>query len=88
MGQVHRRSNCLPPTPSAQFTAPNLISNRYAAVSLNGDLEVSDTVSIQAVTYYRYFLQRVTNGNAPNDTPCDDGSGLAVLGFGLQHHAG
>ena len=24
----------------------------------------------------RYFLQRVTNGNAPNDTPCDDGSGL------------
>jgi iron complex outermembrane recepter protein len=62
--------------PSAQFTAPNRISNRYAQISLSGNLELSDTVSLQAVTYYNYFLQRVTNGNAPNDVPCDDGSGL------------
>ena len=62
--------------PSAQFTAPNQISNRYAAVSLNSIVDVTDTTSIQALTYYRYFLQRVTNGNAPNDTPCSDGSGL------------
>ena len=29
-----------------------------------------------ANTYYNNFLQRVTNGNAANDTPCNDGSGL------------
>jgi iron complex outermembrane recepter protein len=62
--------------PSAQFTAPNRISNRFAQISLSGNLEISDSVSLQAVTYYNYFLQRVTNGNAPNDVPCDDGSGL------------
>jgi iron complex outermembrane receptor protein len=33
-------------------------------------------MSLQAVTYYNNFLQRVTNGNAPNDVPCNDGSGL------------
>ena len=62
--------------PAAQFTAPNQISNTYGAISLNGSVDISDTTSVQAVAYYRYFLQRVTNGNAPNDTPCDDGSGL------------
>jgi outer membrane receptor protein involved in Fe transport len=62
--------------PTGQFTAPNRISNRFMQMSLSGNLEVSDTVSLQAVTYYNNFLQRVTNGNAANDTPCDDGSGL------------
>jgi len=62
--------------PAAQFTGPNKISNRFMQVSLSGNLAVSDTVSVQAVTYINNFLQRVTNGNAPNDTPCNDGSGL------------
>jgi outer membrane receptor protein involved in Fe transport len=62
--------------PAAQFTAPNQISNQYGAVSLSGSVDVTDTTSIQALAYYRYFLQRVTNGNAPNDTPCDDIPGL------------
>jgi iron complex outermembrane recepter protein len=62
--------------PRAQFTSPNRISNRFAQVSLSGDAQVSDTVSVQAVTYYSNFLQRVANGNAPGDTPCTDGSGL------------
>ena len=70
--------------PAAQFTAPNQISNQYGAISLSGTLNVTDTTSIQAVTYYRYFLQRVTNGNAPNDTPCDDGSGLLCSGSGFS----
>ncbi|WP_428489366.1 TonB-dependent receptor [Rhodopila sp.] len=68
--------------PAGQFTAPNRISNRFAQISLSGDLELSDTVSLQAVTYYNYFLQRVINGNAPNDLPCDDGSGLLCSGSG------
>jgi outer membrane receptor protein involved in Fe transport len=62
--------------PAAQFTGPNQISNRFFQVSLSGNLAVSDTISLQAVTYYNNFLQRVTNGNATNDVPCNDGSGL------------
>jgi iron complex outermembrane receptor protein len=62
--------------PAAQFTAPNWISNRFTQVSLNGNFQVSDTVSIQAVTYYNNLLQKVGNGNAANDAPCNDGSGL------------
>ena len=62
--------------PAAQFTAPNQISNRYGAVNLTGAFDLSDTTSIQTLVYYRYFQQQVVNGNAPNDTPCDNGSGL------------
>ncbi|HEY0183248.1 MAG TPA: TonB-dependent receptor [Rhodopila sp.] len=65
--------------PGAQFTAPNRISNRFLQVSLSGNLQLSDTVSVQAATYYNYFLQRVSNGNAPNDTPCDDDDGPGLL---------
>ncbi|HEY4041748.1 MAG TPA: TonB-dependent receptor, partial [Rhodopila sp.] len=42
-----------------------------------------DTVSLQAVTYYTNLLQRVTNGNATNDVPCNDGSGLLCSGPGV-----
>ena len=66
--------------PAAQFTGPNQVANRFAQVSLSGDLTVSDTVSVQAVAYFNNFLQRVTNGNAPNDTPCNDGSALLCNG--------
>ena len=62
--------------PSAQFTAPNLVANRNLAVNVNGSYRVTDTLSIQAVAYYQYLLQRVVNGNSANDFPCDDGSGL------------
>jgi iron complex outermembrane recepter protein len=58
--------------PAAQFTAPNRISNQYAMVSLSGSVDISDALSVQTLAYYRYLLQRVTNGNAPNDTPCDE----------------
>ncbi len=62
--------------PRALFTAPNNIANTYLQLSLSGTYDVSDTTSLQAIAYYDNFLQRVTNGNAPNDTPCNDGSGL------------
>jgi outer membrane receptor protein involved in Fe transport len=70
--------------PAAQFTGPNEISNRFVQASLSGNLEVSDTVSIQAVGYVNNFLQRVSNGNAPNDTPCNDGSGLLCSETGFS----
>jgi iron complex outermembrane receptor protein len=60
----------------AQFTAPNAIANQYLAASVNGTFDLSETTSLQALVYYRYLHQNVVNGNAPNDTPCDDGSGL------------
>jgi outer membrane receptor protein involved in Fe transport len=69
--------------PAAQFTAPNRISNRYAAVNLSANVDVTDTTSVQTLLYYRYFEQFVTNGNAPNDTPCNDGSGLLCSGEGM-----
>ncbi len=69
--------------PAAQFTGPNQISNRFVQIGLSGNMEISDRVSIQAVSYFNNFLQRVTNGNAPNDTPCNDGSGLLCSGAGV-----
>ncbi len=68
--------------PSAQFTAPNLIANRYVAVNLSGNYNVTDTTSIQTLAYYRYLQQRLVNGNASNETPANDGSGLLVNGNG------
>jgi outer membrane receptor protein involved in Fe transport len=62
--------------PAAQFTAPNVIANRYLQATLQGNYKVTDTTSVQALAYYRYLLQRVINGNVPSAAPCNDGSGL------------
>jgi len=35
--------------PKAQFTSPNFISNKFMQVSLSGNVQVSDTLSLQAV---------------------------------------
>lgn len=63
-------------SPRAQFTAPNQITNKYVHIGLSGTYDVNDTVSLQALSYYDNFEQRVINGNAPNDGACNDGSGL------------
>jgi iron complex outermembrane receptor protein len=67
----------------AQFTAPNAVANQYLAASINGTFDLSEASSLQALFYYRYLHQNVLNGNAPNDTPCDDGSGLLCSGPGM-----
>src|SRR5260370_24473795 len=69
--------------PSAQFTAPNWIANTYTATNLSANIDLCDTLSLQTLGYYRYFRQSVLNGNAPNDTPCADGSGLLCFPGGL-----
>ena len=61
---------------AAQFTGPNAINNQHFQGNLNGTYDLNDSTSFQALAYYNYFLQRVMNGNAPNNTPCSDGSGL------------
>ena len=58
--------------PSAQFTAPNLIKNKYALVTFSGSYDITDTTSLQGVAYYEYFLQKVVNGNVPVASPCTD----------------
>jgi hypothetical protein len=39
----------------AESVKSRLISD-YGAISLNGSVDNSDTTSVQAVAYYRYFL--------------------------------
>ena len=75
--------------PRAQFTAPNLITNKYTHVNLTGSYDINETTSLQGLAYYTYLLQKVNNGNVANLSPCNDGSGLlceapGVVGTGLN----
>jgi outer membrane receptor protein involved in Fe transport len=70
--------------PASQFTGPNTIRNHTAAVSGRGSYQLNDAASVQAVAYYTWFKQRVVNGNAPDDLPCNDGSGLLCAGAGYS----
>lgn len=72
----------------AQFTAPNHVANQYVATMLTGTLDMNDTTSVQAIAYYRYFHQNVSNGNAPNDTPCHDASGFLCFDGGVSTTTG
>jgi len=62
--------------PAAQFTAPNLITNKYTQVNLSGSYDITDATSLQGNLYYDYLLQKVYNGNVPDIAPCNDGSGF------------
>ncbi len=65
--------------PSAQFTAPNLINNKYTQVNLSGSYDITDTTSLQGLVYYTYFLQKVINGNVPVASPCGDANQAGFL---------
>jgi outer membrane receptor protein involved in Fe transport len=56
--------------PSAQFTAPNLLTNNYTQVNLTGNYRISDKISLQGNAYYTYFLQKIYNANVPSWGPC------------------
>jgi outer membrane receptor protein involved in Fe transport len=62
--------------PRAQFTGPSPIDNTYALISLNGNVQLSETTSAQAVIYYDYFLQRVGNGNVADFGSCNTLTGF------------
>jgi outer membrane receptor protein involved in Fe transport len=74
--------------PKAQFTAPNSIENSYGAASFSGSIDVGADTSVQTLAYYCYFRQAVVNGNAPNDMPCNDGSGLLCFDGGVSTSSG
>jgi outer membrane receptor protein involved in Fe transport len=65
--------------PSAQFTAPNLIKNKYTQIGLTGSYDITETTSLQGVAYYRYLLQKVVNGNVPVASPCNNEDQLGFL---------
>ena len=69
--------------PAAQFTAPNLITNSYTQVNLTSSYQISDNTSLQGNLYSEYLLQKVTNGNVPNATPCDDDTGFLCVSPGV-----
>src|SRR5690348_4923048 len=71
--------------PAAQFTAPNLIKNKYALVTLSGSYDITDTTALQGVAYYEYFLQKVVNGNVPAASSCtdDDQAGFLCVASGV-----
>jgi iron complex outermembrane receptor protein len=63
--------------PAAVFTAPNLITDKYARINLTGRTEISERTSLQGDLYYDYFRQKVFNGDVPDFAPCDDGAPFA-----------
>ncbi len=60
----------------AQFTGPSPIDNTYALISLNSNVQVNDTTSVQALAYYDYFLQRIGNGNVADFGACNTLTGF------------
>jgi len=52
------------------FTGPQVNDNELNFLTLNGNLELSDTWSLQGVLYYRQYQQSVVNGNTTDYTAC------------------
>lgn len=61
---------------SAQFTAPNVLFDKYALVTTSMNVDVTETISVQGNVYYDYFEQRVRNGNVTDFAVCPDGTGF------------
>ncbi len=52
------------------FTTPQSTTNEMEMVSLNGNVQATDTLQISGVSYYRHFNQQHIDGNISNATPC------------------
>jgi iron complex outermembrane receptor protein len=61
--------------PTAIFTAPNDVYNKYVSVNLNGTYALNDTISLQGLGYYQTLTQRIDNGTTVSVEPCNDGTG-------------
>ena len=73
--------------PAAQFTAPNFDRQQlHGRQSQRHRRSQRYRFPCRRLAYYRYFLQNVSNGNAPNDTPCtdDDLAGLLCAESGVS----
>ena len=65
--------------PSAQFTGPNSIADKYAKLSATLNRQLSDETSLQAVLYDDNLREQLVNGNGPNDLPCGAGPDAGYL---------
>jgi iron complex outermembrane receptor protein len=61
---------------SLVFTGPQNNINRLDFVTLNGNLKVTDTLSVQSVLYYRQYSQTVQNGNTTSYAACQNTPGI------------
>lgn len=68
--------------PSAQYTGPNSINDKYIRLSTTLDVKLTDQTSLQGVLYYENIWEHLLNGNGPNDLPCGDGQSLCQGGAG------
>jgi len=67
---------------SADFTAPNLQTNKYLLTSVTANYDITDTTSLQALAYYSNLSSIVSNGNATNTTLCSANPGFLCEGDG------
>jgi iron complex outermembrane recepter protein len=58
------------------FTGPQNNVNSLNFLTLNGNLNVTDTWSLQTVIYYRNYGQSVSNGDTTNYTACTSAAGI------------
>jgi outer membrane receptor protein involved in Fe transport len=58
------------------FTAPNLVSNKYVSLNLNGTYAITDDTTLQGLAYFQDLNQLIPNGTTADVAPCDDGTGL------------
>jgi outer membrane receptor protein involved in Fe transport len=61
------------------FTYPDRTENKLGMVSLNGTLELTETLSLQAVAYYRRLRQKTLNGDLFEAEECEDTPGTLCL---------
>lgn len=61
---------------SAVYTYPDLTDNRMALLSLDGDLQVSDSLSLQGTAYVRRLSRHTLNADEAPFAPCATSPGL------------
>jgi iron complex outermembrane receptor protein len=61
---------------SLVFTGPQANVNMLNFLTLNANLKLSDTWSVQGVLYYRQYSQFVANGNTTDYMACTDTPGI------------
>ncbi len=56
----------------AVFTSPQITENNLNMLSVNGQVDVTKTMTLSGVAYYRHFKQKRDDGNLSDLVACDD----------------
>ena len=57
---------------TANSTAPNVVYNKYISINLSGNYTFNDQTSLQGVSYFSNFSQRLVNGVTEDTQSCVD----------------